>query len=451
MFRAIKLYKYLDKSRFEVDFITHGAAGRFKNAVRDDSLLAEVDPQPTVYRVRTFILHDYLPSLGARLRRGRKRPARPAPPAQAPATPPAAAPRQGRRSLAGRVYGWFALSVYVPDYLFLWGWCAAVVAVWQHLRRRYDLIYTTSSPESAHLPGLALSALGVPWVVDYRYGGPLWIKEIVGVRKPPLRDRLDMWFQRRVLTMADQVITQSERIRADFCGVFGLDPARVHVVPSGFDETDFDAARPDAPPFPKRRGEIHLLHLGALEGAAERERGQMVAALEAIHGRLLDHGRRLVVHTVGHDVLRGAGAHGGDLRHHHHGVVVHHEVPAYVSAADCYLLSTWTTANDDVQGFTPSKLWEYLRGGAPILTTGVNDEVWSIVEEAGVGLRLVLNGDGQRSHAQLADELVDRVDRRSGPSAAVARYSWRARAQAVQQVFDLIVDAPLRQPGETLA
>src|SRR5262245_33653614 len=69
VFRAIKIYKYLDKSRFEVDFITHGSARRFQSAVHDDTLLGEVHPAPAVYRVPTIILHDFLPALRARLRR----------------------------------------------------------------------------------------------------------------------------------------------------------------------------------------------------------------------------------------------------------------------------------------------------------------------------------------------------------------------------------------------
>src|SRR5437764_5823978 len=71
VFRAIKIYKYLDKSRFEVDFITHGAAPRFKSAVLDDTLLGEVQPAPRVYRVPTIILHDVLPAIRSRFRRGR--------------------------------------------------------------------------------------------------------------------------------------------------------------------------------------------------------------------------------------------------------------------------------------------------------------------------------------------------------------------------------------------
>src|SRR5262245_5052917 len=157
VFRAIKIYKYLDKSRFEVDFITHGSAPRFRSAVHDDTLLGEVHPTPAVYRVPTIILHDFLPALRARLRR----PSRGQSPATTVVRSPDPSPKSPASGLGRTLYAWFALSAYVPDHLFIWGWSAALKSVWLHLRHRYDVVYTTSFPESAHLPGLVLSALGV--------------------------------------------------------------------------------------------------------------------------------------------------------------------------------------------------------------------------------------------------------------------------------------------------
>jgi hypothetical protein len=127
------------------------------------------------------------------------------------------------------------------------------------------------------------------------------------------------------------------------------------------------------------------------------------------------------------------------VQYHHHGVVVHHDIPAYLLAADCYLLSAWTTSNGDVKGFIPSKLWEYLRAGAPILTTGPKDEVWSIVDDAGVGLHMPL-GDARTSVEQLADDLLARVQRKKAPAASVSRYTWQSRAESVQCVFQQLVD-----------
>jgi glycosyltransferase involved in cell wall biosynthesis len=455
VFRAIKIYKYLDKSRFEVDFITHGSARRFQSAVHDDTLLGEVHPTPAVYRVPTIILHDFLPALRARLRR--VKPSRGQSPTnvavrneqsasarsgsdeRAAADTPAPSPQSPASGLGRTLYGWFALSAYVPDHLFIWGWSAALKSVWLHLRHRYDVVYTTSFPESAHLPGLVLSALGVRWVVDYRYGGPLWIKDVVGFRKPPLRERLDHRYQRWVLTRADRVITQSERIRADFCQVFSLDPARVTVIPSGYDEADFTRTAASPAPFAKAPDEIHLLHMGTLEGAGPVERTEIAETIDALAASLSARGRRLVFHALGSDVMAAGAYRPAHVEYQHHGVVVHHDIPTYLLAADCYLLSTWTTSNGGVKGFIPSKLWEYLRAGAPILTTGPKDEVWSIVDDAGVGLHMPL-GDARTSVDVLAEDLLARVQRKKAPAATVGRYTWQSRAESVQRVFQQLVD-----------
>src|SRR4030095_3813125 len=144
--------------------------------------------------------------------------------------------------------------------------------------------------------------------------------------------------------------------------------------------------------------EIHLLHMGTLEGAGDAERVEIGHTLDALGPRMPDRGRSLVVHALGSDVLDGQAAGAVHLDYRHHGVVVHRQIPSYLLAADCYLLSTWTTSNGGVKGFIPSKLWEYLRAGRPIVATGPKDEVWTIVEDAGVGLQLELDG-GRRDLA----------------------------------------------------
>jgi glycosyltransferase involved in cell wall biosynthesis len=453
VFRPIKIYKYLDKRTFEVDFVTHGPAPRFKRSVLDDSLLADVHPQPAIHRVSTVILHDLLPQLAARLRRRRVDPAATTPAAGPPAAAESArtVERTGGRGLFRAIYRWFALSTYFPDHLFLWGWSAAFKSLRLHLRRRYDVIYTTSFPESAHLAGVLLSACGVKWVVDYRYGGPLWIKDIVGFRKPWLRERLDHLYQRWVLRRADCVIAQSEQIRADFCRVFGLDPSRVLVIPSGYDEADFGTAIRSPAPFAGGDADVHLLHVGTLEGVGERERGLLLDSLNALSGALHDRGYFLKVHAVGSDLFRPDQSGRIRFAYTRYGVVVHRDVPSYLRAADCYLLSTLTTSHGDVQGFIPSKVWEYLRAGRPILTVGPKDEVWRILEEAGVGLQMSLSG-GDASARDLADRLVRQVRTQRPLHASVSRHSWESRARQLQMAFhDLVPASASGRRGEALA
>ena len=57
VFRPVQIYKYLDKDKFEVDFLTLSLWGQYKRAVRDDSVLEEVFPKPPIYRVPSIELH----------------------------------------------------------------------------------------------------------------------------------------------------------------------------------------------------------------------------------------------------------------------------------------------------------------------------------------------------------------------------------------------------------
>jgi glycosyltransferase involved in cell wall biosynthesis len=347
------------------------------------------------------------------------------------------------------VYRRFAMLLYFPDHLFLWGWFAAVTSLWLHLFRRYDIVYTTSYPESAHIPGLALSLAGVPWVADYRYGGPLWVRELAGFRKSMRRGRMDRRYQRSVLARATAVVTQSEPIRADFCRIFALDRDRVRVIPSGYDESDFDD-RAASPPFPVNDREVHLLHSGTMEGVSPDERQEIVDALNGLGDALRKANRELVVHAVGSDLFgeeRRLQAFRFEYRHH--GVIVHHQLPAYLLAADCFLLSTTAL----VSGFIPSKLWEYLRAGAPILLAGPKDDVWTIVERAGVGLHLGVNGHGAGSGERLAHALMARIGTRGPLHPSVTDYSWESRARSFQGLFEGLIDRSraAQSIGEDLA
>jgi glycosyltransferase involved in cell wall biosynthesis len=440
VFRPVKIYKYLDKDRFAVDFITHGAAARFERAAEDPSLLADLTPSPTVHRVPTLIPHDGFGRLRGMLRGRPAATSRAASTARdgAPSTRGDVPPRLGLR---GRLYRQLAMVAYFPDHLFIWGWIAAVLCVWRHLRRRYDVVYTTSYPESAHLPGIVLHSMGVRWVVDYRYGGPMWIKHLAGFRKPNWRDRLDCAFQRLVLSRADHVITQSEPMRADFCRAFGIDAEKISVIPNGFDEHDF--APPASPAFAKQSGEVHLMHVGAMEGLIEAERGQLADALNGLADDLRAAGRRLVLHTVGRDEF-GALSAAGRLRFDYqpHGTVVHHQLAPFLAAADAFLLSTITTASghNGVAGFIPGKLWEYLRAGGPILMAGPRDSVWSVIEQARVGVHLDVSG---ATRVDITD-LLARLDAKQTLHASVGLHTWEARARLFQRVLDCVVDAPGR-------
>ena len=433
-YRPIKVYRYLDPAVCRVDFVTHGESRRFAGATHDESLLRDVERPPRVFRVPTPVPHDVLPALAARLRGRRPEEQRESKvPAKATGTSEIQA-KGTESSKAGGLYRRFAMAAYFPDHLMVWGALAALRCAWLQLRYGYDVIYTTSFPESAHLSGRLLRWLGVRWVVDYRYGGPLWIKSVVGHRKTAARDARDLAFQRRVLQRADRVITQSEQIRADFAEAFGLDAGLMHVVPSAFDEADFDGADARPVPFAKADGEVHVLHVGVMEGVGAEELRRVVGALNRLQAGVASHGRRLVVHAVGSDVFAGArNPFGMEFEYRHHGTIVHHDLAPYLLAADAFLISTVTAAagNDAIRGFIPSKLWEYLAARRPVLMVGPKDAVWSILEQQQVGVDL-----GETAGATVsADAFLDAVRSVPQSKADVRQFTWRARAASLQRIF----------------
>jgi glycosyltransferase involved in cell wall biosynthesis len=432
-YRPIKVYRYLDSAVCRVDFVTHGESRRFAGATLDDTLLRDLERPPRVFRVPTPIPHDLLPALARRLR-GRRPVGKHEAGAPAKATGTSETAAHGTKPSSGGAYRRLAMSAYFPDHLMLWGVLAALRCAWLQLRYGYDVVYTTSFPESAHLSGLLLRWLGVRWVADYRYGGPLWIKSVVGFRKTAARDARDLAFQRRVLHRADRVITQSEQIRADFADAFGLDAASMHVVPSAFDEADFDGAEARPVPFAKAEGEVHVVHVGVMEGAGAEDLRRVVGALNRLQAGVASRGRRLVVHAVGSDVFDGIrNPFGMGFEYRHHGTIVHHDLPPYLLAADAFLISTVTVAagNDAIRGFIPSKLWEYLAARRPVLMVGPKDAVWSILEQQQVGVDL-----GEAADATVSpDAFLDAVRTVPQSKADVRQFTWQARAASLQRIF----------------
>ena len=128
------------------------------------------------------------------------------------------------------------------------------------------------------------------------------------------------------------------------------------------------------------------------------------------------------------------------FRYLFHGVVPHPDLPAYVRAADWYLLSTIASAaeSNTIRGFLPSKMWEYLRGGKPILLFGPRDEGWEIIDQAGTGVYLgELEGEGSLP----ANRVLDAVRAMKPSAARVQQHSWQSRAQSMEDVFSQVLGA----------
>ena len=144
--RSLKFARYLPAEGWDPTVVTVRSQDYW---MADATLAAEIGATTEVIRTASFTGLTLLRRLTPRHSGG------------------SGAPRRSTRTI-GRLRalsGW----VLVPDSYVGWtpyAWRAALEA---HRRRPFDAIYTTSSPDSAHLAGRTLARrLGLPWVADFR-------------------------------------------------------------------------------------------------------------------------------------------------------------------------------------------------------------------------------------------------------------------------------------------
>ncbi|HXL15579.1 MAG TPA: glycosyltransferase [Methylomirabilota bacterium] len=104
-----------------------------------------------------------------------------------------------------------------------------------------DALWTTSSPESAHLAGLALKRKhNLPWVADFR---DPWVGRVTYRPPTPWHDARHRDMERRVVSVADRVSLVSEAMVALYRKRYPrIDPARFIFLPNGFDSDDWRLA-----------------------------------------------------------------------------------------------------------------------------------------------------------------------------------------------------------------
>jgi len=284
----------------------------------------------------------------------------------------------------------------LPDAYRSWARAAERAADARIREEGVDALWTTSSPESAHLAGLALEKKHrLPWVADFR---DPWVGRATYRPPTPWHDARHRAMERRVVSAADRVTLVSEAMVALYRKRYPrVDPARFVYLPNGFDSDDWrradlrsaehamsgpsaesprrfvllhagqlahrptvrtllEAARLVMARDPGARGELRLRFVGGNEeiGPREREGYGLGEALEFLPSQ---------PHIESLASMRGAGAllllgHGG--------------------AADSLLYT--------------GKLYEYLSSGRPVLAIVDKGPAAELVRASGAG-QVVRPGD----------------------------------------------------------
>jgi glycosyltransferase involved in cell wall biosynthesis len=332
--RTLKHVKYLPEHGFEPVVLTT----RFVwSPIKDLTLADEVPAGTTVIRAPEVPLHVARWGLQGALRRARLSPA--------PAS----------------YLGW-------PDEAA--GWVPG--ATWQAMRairrQRPHVLYSTSSPVSAHLVALIVSRLtGVPWVADFRDG---WTRNPQGEASNGPFGRMSAWLERKVVERARALIVVDDSV--ELLGVAHDHPRRV-VIRNGVDPDDLPASH--APP---RNSRFRLSYVGALYG--ERDAAPVFAALRSlIDRRAVDPGM-VEVRLVGHQAL-GPSINLERIPITRVGYVDHEAALREMTNADALLFYA-PASNRGSSG----KIFEYLAAGRPILcVAGADNFAFQLVDELDAG------------------------------------------------------------------
>jgi glycosyltransferase involved in cell wall biosynthesis len=239
-----------------------------------------------------------------------------------------------------------------------------------------SIIFSSSLPNTTHLVASSLAKrTGVPWVAEFR---DLWtdnhnFRRVAGLRAA---ERL---LERRTLSRASALVTVSdvwaETLRRRFDNP-------VHVIPNGFDSTDYPAAGDRV--APGRR--FSLVYTGMFYQSRQNAE-PIVAAIAALAraGEITPESfqLRLVGHYL-HSVM-GAADRAGILPFVRlDAPVSHRESLRTQTEATALLFFDWFTGE---KGWYSAKIYEYLGARRRILAIGPGETVVSaLIEKSGVGV-----------------------------------------------------------------
>jgi glycosyltransferase involved in cell wall biosynthesis len=364
--RTLKHAKYLPSAGFEVVVVTGTGRGF---PLRDERLAGELPSSTVVVRAPMLPVQLARWKVEGLLRRVRL-----------PTWP-------------ASVIGW-------PDEMV--GWLPG--AVYQALRaiRRYrpDVLYTTSSPVTAHLAGLIVQRLtGLPWVADFR---DPWTRHLYMPRQFAPMARASEALEQLVTRRVDRIVLADDSVT-----VLGVEPddARATIIRNGVDPEDL-AALEAATPLQHFR----LSHIGSLYGTIDG--APVFEALRALLRRGAVDPSSFELRFVG-DANVSGNPHLAGLPVTETGYVDHDEALREMGSATALLLHRPSNTRA-----SSGKVFEYLASRRPVLCVAAPDNLaYRLVQELGAG-PCVEPEDAEGIERAITDLLADwragalRVDER---------------------------------------
>jgi len=313
-------------------------------------------------------------------------------------------------------------------------WRAAVLAEAQRVLRekRHQLIYSTSPPVTSHYVALQLkSEFSLPWVADFR---DPWTDNLLSYHNPwEWRRRIDLRLEHRIHQAADMVVANTRSNHATIIEKHRVPPEKVTTITNGYDEADFTQI--EAWPGSER---FRIMYSGSFYGEYTPS-----TFLSAFRRFLVEENRPKTVLSLAGDSSAWAHNYVTDPTILAHlellGNVPHRKVCRLLS--ECNLLLHVYPKR--ISYSVPSKLYEYLRSGTPIVAVCDRpSEVSQLLDETGQG-RVFRHDeiDDLTTHLRNCYRQWEKGDiaRRIGCRDGLTLYSRRNLASQLAGVFDRLL------------
>ena len=361
--RCLKFVKHLGHYHIEPTVITVDPA-EASYPVRDESLLAEVPGNVRVIRTGTSEPFESYKRLTGR------------------AVPYGGFANEGKPGLVQKALRFVRGNLFIPDPRR--GWNRHALAAVEKLLaagEQFDAVLTSSPPHSTQLIGLELQRRhGLRWLADMRdpWTDIYYYKDL---HHTPLASWLDARYERQVLTQADAVlVTSPETKRLFMAKLPALPGAKFHVLPNGYDESDFQ--HPSRPPADCLR----ITHTGTITELYHIE--ELLKAIATCAAAHPDVPLRLrFVGQVSTELRAQLERAGLQAITEFIPFVPHDKSVEYLLASSALLMAIPDVPRNF--GILPGKVFEYLAANKPILCVGpAGSDADNLLQECGAGQAL---------------------------------------------------------------
>jgi len=252
--------------------------------------------------------------------------------------------------------------IHIPDRQAGWYRPAMEIAGGFVSEERFDIIFSSSPPETSHLIARALKRkFGIPWVADMR---DPWADYHHIRHRNPFMYALNKQLEKRTLADADHIVTVSETWGRVLRNGYGQ---RVSTITNGFDEEDMNKA----PSGLLQNGKFNITYAGKLHAGTQNPDIFFRALQSLMHdGRLRKDELAVNFYTFGahQPDYRSIGQRmglGGAL--HVLPPVTQSDILGIMKNSDLLLLFDWSGDDEISRGVIPVKAFEYIAARRPIL------------------------------------------------------------------------------------